>query len=527
LPVFSVKALFLAVLFLFVVILTVLLFHYLFNRKIRCGLVLVFWLLSLLCYFIQPSSSDEPSKETFISKGKPIPYIIIITIDSLRKDAVSSYNTDHQLTPNIDKFSKESYIFTRAIAPTSWTLPSMASMMTGMPPEVHQATRHHHKVTEKLPTLPGQLRKAGYYTAAIGINPTLSKKTNISQGFIYYDFYPKFSTGRSLGSKIRKHLFTYVPAEKLADVTSEHLELDFKSFISTDKLTDLSIEWIRSNKEKNFFLWIHYFDPHVPYSPPKPYIKKASPSLGDVFDRPDDILTKSFVPDRTEREWIKSLYLGEVKYIDHNIGRLLEAMKGMGIYENSFIILTSDHGEEFWDHGEYYHGHSLYNELIQIPLIIKVPGKKEKKRVERRISLEHLLPTIMDLCGLEMNNRDLYKPSFLSLLGNKNEPFPESPIICSSLRYGVEREAVFFGNFKYIISGDEGQVELYDILSDPLEQSSQAERNPQQISLGKDFLKNRFIWVKKTINKFKIEVVERNKKSPSKQIDNLKSLGYF
>jgi arylsulfatase A-like enzyme len=512
---------------------TVWIFHWLRDHKIRSGLVIGSGIIVLLCYFIQPGS---PMDEEFHGKPGASPkYILLITVDTLRADAVSCYNRGSNFTPNIDAFARQAVLFENAVSNSPWTLPAIASMMTGMPPAVHQATRHHARITGKLPTLAGEMKKAGYYTAAIGINPTLSKQTCISNGFIYYDFYPKFSTGRSVGAKIRKHLSRYIPDEKVTNVTAAGLVIDFGSFISTDRLTDLTIRWLSKNKDKSVFLWVHYFDPHVPYAPPVKWIQgreeKLIPHIGCNFDRPDDLLTGVFVPTQKERDWIKELYNGEVRYVDHNLGRLFAALNQMGIYDRSLILLTSDHGEEFWEHGAYYHGHSLYNEVVSIPLIMKLPGKSAPNRVDAVVSSQNLMPTILDYCRIKGHRQKIYNQSLLPLLTGetRTRAFEPQPVVSSAVRYGEEKAALYFDGLKYIRSEMSRQEELYYPRDDPQEKKPINDRFPGKIKEAFELLKQHFQFSKQMIKLFKIDEVKKDKRKPldPDQEDQLKSLGYF
>jgi len=531
--VFSGTFLFLIAILVLLVGFTVWIFHWLRDHKIKSALVMALGIIVLLCYFIQPGS---PLDEEFHCKPDASPkYILLITVDTLRSDAVSCYNPGSNLTPNIDDFARQGILFENAVSNSSWTLPAVASLMTGMPPAVHQATRHHARITGKLPTLAGEMKKAGYYTAAIGINPTLSKQTCISNGFIYYDFYPKFSTGRSVGAKIRKHLSRYIPDEKVTNVTAEGLVIDFGSFISTDRLTDLTIGWLSKNKDKSVFFWVHYFDPHVPYAPPARWLqgreKKLIPHIGCNFDRPDDLLTGVFVPTQKEKEWIKELYLGEVRYVDHNLGRLFAALKQMGIYDQSLIVLTSDHGEEFWEHGAYYHGHSLHKEVVSIPLIIKLPGKSAANRIDAVVSLQNLMPTILDYCQIKGRRQKIYNQSLLPLLTGETGAtiFETQPVVSSAMRYGEEKEALYFDGLKYIRSEMSRKEELYNTMEDPQERDPINDRFPGKIREAIELLKQHFQFSKQMIKLFKIDEVRKEKRkfSDPDQEDQLKSLGYF
>jgi arylsulfatase A-like enzyme len=289
------------------------------------------------------------------------------------------------------------------------------------------------------------------------------------------------------------------------------------------------------NKDKSVFFWVHYFDPHVPYAPPARWLqgqeKKLVPSIGYNFDRPDDLLTGVFVPTQKEREWIKELYNGEVRYVDHNLGRLFAALKQMGIYDQSLILLTSDHGEEFWEHGAYYHGHSLYNELVSIPLIIKLPGNAVHKRVETTVSLQNLMPFILDYCKIRGLRQKIYKQSLLPLLTGKTgtTAFEPQPVVSSAMRYGEEKEALYFDGLKYIRSEMSRQEELYNTAADPQEKNSIADGFPGKIKEAIELLNRYFQFSKRIIKLFKINEVKKDKRRPSDpdQEDKLKSLGYF
>ena len=484
--VFSWAFLLLAGLLVLLIGFTVWFFHWLGDHKIKSALVMGLGIIVLLGYFIQPGS---PLDDEFHCKPHASPkYVLLITVDTLRADAISCYKPGNNLTPNIDALARQAVLFEKAFSNSSWTLPAIASLMTGMPPSVHQANRNHGRITGKLPTLADEMKKAGYYTAAIGINPALNKQACISNGFIYYDFYPKFSTGRSVGGKIRKHLSRYIPDEKLTNTAAEGLTIDFGSMISTDKLTDLAIRWLGKNKDKNIFFWIHYFDPHVPYAPPVQWLqgreKGLIPHIGFNFDRPDDLLTHAFVPTQKEKEWLRELYNGEVRYVDHNLGRLFAALKQMGIYDQSLMVLTSDHGEEFWEHGSYYHGHSLYHEVVSIPLIIKPPGNSVSDRINEVVCLQNLMPTILDYCQIKGYRKKIYNQSLLPLLTGETggKAFEPQPVVISAMRYGEEKEALYFDGLKYIYSEMSQKEELYSTIDDPQEKNLINETFPGKIN---------------------------------------------
>jgi len=538
-PFFTLKFFLTSLLFIFLILFTLWIFNVVFNYKTKSIIVMLFWLTAVFSPVFSPSFPSETGlklNENFPARDGAPKYIFLVTIDSLRTDSVSCYHSNSELTPNICEFAREAAIFENAFSLSSWTTPSIASLMTGFSPSIHTVTKDHAILPNELPTIAGELIKKGYYTCAFGINPNLTKRTNISRGFLYYDFYPKYAVERAIGSKLLKHFYKFFTAENVFDLAPENVVLDWGSLINTETLTDLCIRWIEENRSrrKRFFLWVHYLDPHVPYAPPPAYVKekKAISSMGFNFDKAIEVLSGAFVPSEKEKIWMKALYDGEIRYVDDNLGRLFNALKKMDIYNDSLVILTSDHGEEFWDHGRYYHGHSMYNEVLSVPLIIKSPGGKESKRVDTQVSLNHIMPTIFDYCNIPLGKKELYGDSLLPFLnshtdtGNNSTP---QPVVCSGVLYGEKRKALFFDRYKYIISENSQKEELFDLDTDPFERNLLNERMPDRLQEARKTLENVFRVSNKIKQLFKItgdKKSEKDKKESDK-LNKLEALGYL
>jgi uncharacterized membrane protein len=258
--------------------------------------------------------------------------IILITIDTLRADYVSCSGSGVASTPNVRRLCQDGINFTNAFSPAPWTLPAISSILTGASPLVHLATTPRSVVPNELPTVAEHLHGAGYETAAIVCNQHLAKARNLARGFDYYEFFPKRGRTLSLGVAVMQKLF---PNEALFET-------------STVALTDLAIRYVSARRSAGFFLWLHYLDPHQPYSPPSRFISNPNPPsrIGRSFYRLKEVRTGNFVPDVEERTWIRELFKLEVEYVDENVGRLLDALERAGIYDRALIILASDHGEE-------------------------------------------------------------------------------------------------------------------------------------------------------------------------------------
>jgi arylsulfatase A-like enzyme len=255
--------------------------------------------------------------------------------------------------------------------------------------------------------------------------------------------------------------------------------------------------------------------------------------MGYNFDQAIDVLSGAFVPSEKEKIWMKALYDGEIRYVDDNLGRLFNALKKMGIYDDSLVILTSDHGEEFWDHGRYYHGHSMYNEVLSVPLIIKTPGSKESKRVDTRVSLNNIMSTILDYCHIPLGKKELYVDSLLPFLNSHadtgNNGTISQPFVCSGVLYGEKRKALFFDRYKYILSENSQKEELFDLHTDPLEQNLLNERIPGRLQEAKKILENLSrvsTYIKKLFNIKRNKTSETGKKQPGKR-NKLETLGYL
>lgn len=291
-----------------------------------------FCLIGFLINAAVPSSGSETRKN-----------VLIITIDTLRPDRLSCYGTLHMQTPHIDRLADEGILFSRAFANTSTTLPSHANILLGTSPLYHGVHENlNFVVKEDFLTLAEHLKTKGYNTKAyIGAYP-LEPRFGLCQGFDIYD--------------------AEFPHDYNADLTT----LERRAEESVDKACD----GIRDAKEP-WFVWVHCYDPHLPYDPPEPFLSLFA----------------------------KNPYDGEVAYVDHMLGRLWDCLKQEQVYDETLIVFTGDHGESLGQHGELSHGFFAYNATLWVPLIIKVPGI-ESKRVDQYVSHLDIFPTICDIVGI-------------------------------------------------------------------------------------------------------------------------------
>jgi len=388
-------------------------------------------------------------------------HVVLLTVDTLRADAIGSRPGEPSSTPNIDRLAVDSMVFDNARSPAPWTKPAVVSILTGLSPVVHQIMRGPTLVPDQLVTLPELLQGAGYRTGAVGENPFLHARYNFDQGFERYRMFPKM-LGRSFGGRLVRYLGTAYP--------------------STADLTDMAVEWVQTHVDDPFFLWLHYFDPHPPYAPPAEYLPRTGPaSMGNSFGDTSGVRAGAVKLDAAEREWVEELYMGEVRYVDDNVGRFLDYLKSSGLYNDALIIFSSDHGEEFWEHGGFEHGHSLYDEVIGVPLMVKLPGLRAAGHQQANVSTESILPTTLDLLDIEVGDA-AFSAATLSWAWQADGIVPMTPTISTGLRYFEDRISVEWGPMKNIHWLVSGNNELYDLDDDPGEKISLARENPELIT---------------------------------------------
>ncbi len=402
--------------------------------------------------------------------------VILITVDTLRRDAVSAYGQGN-LTPAIDSLSRDAVVFDNAWAAAPWTLPSLASILSGLSPAVHGVTGLTSRLSDRVTTVAETLDSHGYRTAAIVHNPLLEPARNFAQGMGEYVDLHEPSYGDSVGARLLQTLGAAAPP----------------SWPSTADQTDLALDWLRANRRQSFFLWLHYFDPHAPYAPPHEFVHGDVPAgMGTRFDQQTDLARGILIPPAAMRQWIRELYNAEVREVDTNIGRLLDTLRELQLYDDALIVFSSDHGEEFWEHGSQGHGQSLYPELLRVPLMLKLPRSDTRERIAAPVSTISITPTLLDLCGITVAPDDFSAPSLVPLLA-PDSTAPAPPIVSSVVWTAGTlvdaREAIGFGDYHYIGGqAGAGRDELFDRRADPGDQHSLADSAPDPLATARRLL---------------------------------------
>lgn len=429
------------------------------------------------------------------------PNIILITIDALRPDHLSCYGYKRVTSPNIDKLAKEGVLFTQAIAQAPVTPGSIPSLMSSTYPSTNGVIEFiENPVMLSVPTLPLILKNQGYTTASIsGHGEIFASIPGLERGFdLVYD-------------RLNK---------------------------SGNEITNQALEWLDKNKTNVFFLWIHYFDTHGPYQPPPPYDKlfvSDKLNLSDIEVLRNTAKIIGVDPARTphnmteqEKKYYISQYDGEIKFVDEQIGRLLNILKEQDLLKNTLIILTADHGENLYDHENFFgHATLLYDELVRVPLIMRFDNLIPTVRViSQQVQLIDIMPTILDIAKVNTDIK-MEGKSLLSLVLNKT-------IDSGSYAFSEARQDTGGGEkfIRYSIrslewkliytydSDDSGKCELYDLNNDPQELHNLVQTEKEKFKFMKEKLES---WK----NRPRLKVGRKIKPLDQETLNRLKSLGYL
>jgi len=316
--------------------------------------------------------------------------IIFIVVDTLRADRIASYGYASGRTPNLDALAGDAIRFDQAFANSSWTRPSFASMLTGRYASSHNVMLKADALPDALVTLPEALVAAGYSTAGFVTNYNIAPFCNFQQGFDAYHYLePNFVLGANDTSA--KLLVVQFLRQRI-ELMRERFDMLAPGTAYQDAavVNRSVLAWLDRAPPQPFFLFAAYMDPHDPYF--------EHPYNGVGYSR-----AAHQTPAPSEAPRLSQLYDGEVTFWDEHFGHLVAELRRRGIYDQATIIVTSDHGEEFFEHGGYWHGTTLYDELIRVPLIVKLPFNERGGSVARQwVELVDIMPTVLTLSGVEV-----------------------------------------------------------------------------------------------------------------------------
>ena len=391
------------------------------------------------------------------------PNVVIIVIDTLRADHLEHFGYHRRTAPDLDEFVSNAAVFTNCRAPASWTCPSVASVMTGLLPARHGASEFGATLPAEHLTLAEALKSAGYHTAAISFNPGVRSELQFDQGFDEFDEY--------LGKTAH--------------------------YPDVSEMLDRLETWLDAKPPQPFFLYLQPMNVHGPYRVPQEHradLLGRAPSrefrywgetMRRVLRRRDQDLT---VRDRIPESFRQSLidqYDTAIHYTTGVTADMLKALEQRGLLDPSLVIITADHGEELLDHGGFSHGYSLYDEVLHVPLYLKLPHQSRHATVDRAVTLMDIYPTVLDAVGLSTNT-DLDGTSLAPLVTGGGEGSErESRLFEGRWQGRCIARSLEVDGYKVIeieqnYEGLRGVVQLFNLEADPDERVDLAGEQPQR-----------------------------------------------
>jgi len=396
--------------------------------------------------------------------------VMLIIVDATRADYLSVYGADNNTTPNLEDFAEDAVVFENAIAQGCHTIQAVPAILASLHPTIHGLSDYRKVLSNNVVLISEVLKQEGYLTMGIVTNPHLTVANGFKQGYDYYNAVSSWSKP-----------------------SADAVNLEY-------------MKWLRKTGEVRKFSLLFYIDPHNPYEPPQQYL--------DIYYQGEPYTIEYshdgyLALDKKGKDNFKARYLAELKYFDDRMGRLFAEMKKSGLYDKTLIVVTSDHGEGFFDHNLVFHGNSLYNELIHVPLMIKfpqlirIPGLDTGNiRIPQNVRQIDILPTICDF--LDVKKPELAQgTSLLPLVFQKTDSIPELAYILSehiaSLpmqgREGLpQMRSITSDRYKLIViqspMDKQPEFELYDLMNDPGEKNNIAEKEKNIVEhLSRELIK--------------------------------------
>jgi len=384
----------------------------------------------------------------------PARSVVLIVVDTLRADHLGIYGHEAATSAQLDLRAPEAALFERAFAASSWTLPSFASLYTGVWPSAHGAGREPGS-EDAFTALPGSVRALaeilagqGFETAAIVNNPFLHPGFGLARGFEVY-----------------RYVYGNLQHQPRAS-----------------QITWAGLRWLdERDPDRRFLLVLHFFDPHLSYDPHA----SVRGAFTSDYHGPLELPVRGFgkanatwaPPDPADRRFVSGAYDEEVLFVDRQLEHLFAGLEERGLADETLVVLTADHGEELFDHGGFEHGHSLYQELLHVPLVFWGPGVRPG-RIDAPVSLVDVLPTLLEALGLPAVP-GLDGVSLWPLVARR-EALPERAIVAEGTLHGPERRALVRWPWK-LVEVDGGAPRLFDLGRDPGERDDRAGSQPDRL----------------------------------------------
>jgi len=318
------------------------------------------------------------------------PNILLISIDTLRPDHLGCYGYHRKTSPRIDKLAAGGVLFENHISSTSWTLPAHAALFTSLADSVHGCIETNKKLHDDMVTLAEVFANAGYKTAGFFSGPYLHSAFGLGQGFQHYENCTSYAKAIDSAPARKWAMDIGVMRKSHQDITNPVVYAAFK-------------KWFDQNHQSKFFLFIHMWDVHFDFIPPAPYDMMFDPDYTGAVTGVDFFFNPRLNPQmpRRDLEHLIALYDGEIAWTDLHVGKIVDDLEKIGLLDQTVVVITSDHGTEFFEHGGKGHRRTLFDEVIRIPLIIRYPAVLPRGvRIHAQTHLIDVAPTLVELAGL-------------------------------------------------------------------------------------------------------------------------------
>lgn len=385
------------------------------------------------------------------------PNVVLITVDTLRADALGVYGNPRARTPNMDSLAQDGALFSMAMTTEPQTNPTHASFLTGMFPARHGIAHHMASfLSDAVKPLAEILGESGYDTAAhyswISFD---SEYSGLQRGFATYE---RYTVDRPF------------PTDRKPDFYEEYL--DSRADVTLDGV----LAWLGSRSREPFFLWIHLNDAHWPYDPPSPFstMFDSCQTCMDGSLRSIIRIAEGYKPTPEEVAHLRGLYDGEVAFIDQQLGRLFDRMEENGSLDQTLVVLSADHGEGFGEKGLWSHQEVMYNTAVRIPLVVRYPGTIPNGVVGAPVSPVDILPTVMEILGMPVPE-GIQGRSLMPLMRGVEDGSDRAAF---SQLWDLRKVSVVYRGMKLIKDRETGGLQLYDLGSDPSEANNLAASQP-------------------------------------------------
>ncbi|HUU33839.1 MAG TPA: sulfatase, partial [Vicinamibacterales bacterium] len=451
--------------------------------RIRAPLLAVVVLGGPALWMALGPATAAPAPSPATSSGARPPNLVFITLDTVRAANLSLYGYRRATTPNLVTLAARGMTFDAAFSTAPWTLPSHATMFTGRWPH-ELSVDYDAPLDGAFPTLAEVLGARGYATAGFVANlGYVGAGSGLGRGFQHFEDYPRSPGQIASSSTIVRAVADNFRVRRLIE-NDEHLNR-----VDTADLNRRALAWLDGHGDAPFMLFLNYFDAHEPYLPPPPFDRQFGPGRAHGKYSPlhhwlwNPAVGHGNMGDEERREELDA-YDGALAALDAQLGALMTALDARGLIEQTVIVVTSDHGEEFGEHGVYDHGYSLYQLSLHVPLVIVAPGRVAAGgRVPAPVTLRDLAATVGDLLGVAGHGFPGASLAGAAVAGDEAvpasspvvfevKPSPGQPDWFPSSKGDMAGAVV--GSIHYIRNGD-GREELYDWRADPLEAQNLAQ----------------------------------------------------